>query len=168
MFSPAGNSLHVWVAQVGREMGWGWGEMGIWRGVQKCTEEGGIGGGGRNGTTFCFCSSFLIKTFNEHVKVFTMICIYYLSVKLLFENSLHVKIEIFCKHGIEIIWTKCRYVEIMLLRSCRKCGCTLLYMYDFVHWLNNKILLKTKTKLLNYPFKLEWIDYTFIDHTVIL
>ena len=30
-----------------------------------------------------------------------MICIYYLFVKSLFENS--VKIEIFCKHGIEII-----------------------------------------------------------------
>ena len=34
-------------AQVGREMGWGGGEMGIWRrGMQMCTEEGGGEGRG--------------------------------------------------------------------------------------------------------------------------
>ena len=56
-----------------------------------CTEEGE---GGMKGTTFCFCFCFCfvflyIKNFlHEHVKVFTMIYIYYLSVKVLFENSL--------------------------------------------------------------------------------
>ena len=81
-----------------------------------------------------------------------MICIYYLFVKSLFENS--VKIEIFCKHGIEIIWKICRYVcnyvtEIILKNVDALCS---VIMYDFVHWLNNKILLKKK-KSYSFNFK---------------
>ena len=62
--------------------------------MQKCTEEGGGDRGRGEGRGLLFVSVFLffflkIKlSFNEHVKVFTMICIYYLSVKLLFEISL--------------------------------------------------------------------------------
>ena len=71
----------------GREgNGMGGGEMGIWRrGVQMCTEEGG-GEGRGEGRGLFFPSVFVFfwggvslkkkKSFNEHVKVFTMFCIY--------------------------------------------------------------------------------------------